>query len=194
MVERPWKLTHLGGTRDDAAGEAFDKVAKLLNLGYPGGPIVEKLAASAENLHPVPVALANSGKIEFSFSGPKTAVKSLARTLARERGEAPVGEICASFQKAAVDALVLKTELAVERHRPASIAVVGGVACNGALREAMRQLGERANVEVVIPAPSLCTDNAVMIAAAGANRYLDDPENPKWTGYMDMDADASWIP
>jgi N6-L-threonylcarbamoyladenine synthase len=191
LIQRIGELIHLGGTRDDAVGEAFDKVAKMLSLGYPGGPAVEKLAAEGSPIYDVPVAMASSGTLDFSFSGPKTAVKQIIK---RFTDDAPAKDICASFQRSAIKALTLKTGFAIEKYNPAAIAVVGGVARNGALREAMRKLGKEKNVEVVIPDPSLCTDNAVMIAAAGACGYLDDPLNPAFTDYLAMDADPSWMP
>ncbi|VAX20943.1 N(6)-L-threonylcarbamoyladenine synthase [hydrothermal vent metagenome] len=193
-VERIGELVHLGGTRDDAVGEAFDKVAKMLSLGYPGGPIVEKMAQQGEPVYDIPVAMANSGTLDFSFSGPKTAVKQLINKLEKEGSGPNVADICASFQRAAVDALVLKTSLAIEKHDPASILIVGGVASNGALRRAMSRLGEKRSVEVVFPRPELCTDNAVMIASAGACNFIDDPQNPEWRDYLALDADPSWMP
>jgi len=194
FVRATYDIVHLGGTRDDAAGEAFDKVAKMLGLGYPGGPEIERRAKEGEARFDIPVALADSGELDFSFSGPKTAVKNLLGKIEPERRAGAVNDLCASFQQAAVDALALKTRLAVGRHRPASVLVVGGVACNGALRAAMEKLGEDRGIEVVIPPPALCTDNALMIAVAGANAYLDNPGGPLWRDYLRMDANPSWIP
>ncbi len=194
LVETIGQLVHLGGTRDDAVGEAFDKVAKMLSLGYPGGPVVEKMAELGEPVYNIPVAMARADTLDFSFSGPKTAVKQLINKLEKE-GSGPISaNICASFQRAAVDALVLKTSLAIEKYNPASILIVGGVASNGALRRAMNRLGEERSVEVVFPDPMLCTDNAVMIASAGACDFLNDPQNRVFRDYLTLDADPSWMP
>ncbi|VAX18743.1 N(6)-L-threonylcarbamoyladenine synthase [hydrothermal vent metagenome] len=194
LVERIGELAHLGGTRDDAVGEAFDKVAKMLSLGYPGGPVVEKMAEQGAPVYNIPVAMANANTLDFSFSGPKTAVKQLIKKLEKEEGGLNTANICASFQRSAVDALVLKTGFAIEKHNPASILIVGGVASNGALRRAMSRLGEERSVDVVFPSPELCTDNAVMIASAGACSFLDDPQNRAWRDYLTLDADPSWMP
>ena len=193
LVTAPGKMERLGGTRDDAAGEAFDKVAKLMGLGYPGGPLVEKGARGHEAKFDIPVAMAKSQDLDFSFSGPKTAVKRLANEL-EKKGKIPTGSVLASFQKSVIDALLLKTKMALERYPVKSITVVGGVACNGPLREKVRDLGAKLGVEVVIPKPSLCSDNALMIAAAGAAEYLDDPDNPVFRSFNSLDADPSWTP
>jgi N6-L-threonylcarbamoyladenine synthase len=154
----------LGRTRDDAAGEAFDKVAKLLSLGYP-------------RAIPFPRAACSDGSLDFSFSGLKTAVvhhlKGYGPT--RRTGAAPgadeVRDICASFQEAAVDMLVERLMRAAQEIGVARLVVAGGVACNGALRRALRGEAEAEGFELYIPSPGLCTDNAAMIAAAGAVRY-----------------------
>ncbi|MGA2285263.1 MAG: tRNA (adenosine(37)-N6)-threonylcarbamoyltransferase complex transferase subunit TsaD [Dehalococcoidia bacterium] len=159
----------LGRTRDDAAGEAFDKVARLLDLGFPGGPAVEKAAAGvtaeARRRWRLPRALL-SGSYDFSFSGLKTAVLRLVH----ERGEEdlPRAEIAAAFQDAVVDVLVAKTVHAARDERVAEIVVSGGVAANGALRDALRR---RAPVPIHLPPPILCTDNAAMVAACGYFRF-----------------------
>lgn len=195
LVQKIGQMKRLGGTRDDAAGEVFDKVAKFLDLGYPGGPPVEKMAAKGEAKYKVPVAMARSNTPDFSFSGPKTAVKHLVQKLKDEHGDnLPVSDICASFQKSVVDALEIKTRVAIEQSRPASIALAGGVACNGALRERITKLGEELGLPVAIPEPWLCSDNATMIGVAGANLYLDNPESAEWMDYMEMDAKPGWLP
>jgi len=193
-MERFGKLARLGGTRDDAAGEAFDKVAKMLGLGYPGGPVIEKLADDGIDKFDIPVGMARSNTLDFSFSGVKTAVKYLVNNLRESEEEIPVNDVCASFQRSVIKALETKTRMAVRRYGPASIIVAGGVACNSALRESMYNLGEHEKVDVVIPPPRLCTDNAAMIAAAGANLFLDNPKDEKWADYLCMDADPSWMP
>ncbi|VAX14927.1 N(6)-L-threonylcarbamoyladenine synthase [hydrothermal vent metagenome] len=194
LVQKTGKMKRLGGTRDDAAGEVFDKVAKFLDLGYPGGPPVEKMSAKGEAKYRIPVAMAKSGTPEFSFSGPKTAVKHLIQKLKEENGNSlPIRDICASFQKSIIDALELKTQVAIKSSKPASIAVVGGVACNNALRERMTLLGERLGIPVIIPKPELCSDNATMIGTAGVTMYLDNPESGEWRDYLNMDAKPGWL-
>ncbi|HOV28982.1 MAG TPA: tRNA (adenosine(37)-N6)-threonylcarbamoyltransferase complex transferase subunit TsaD [Synergistales bacterium] len=158
----------LGCTRDDAAGEAYDKLAKVLGLGYPGGPAVDRLAAKGNpDAFPLPVPLAETSRVEFSFSGLKTASLNLIRQLERE-GPLPVEDICASFQKAVVEALLKKVELAVQLTGVRRIAVSGGVAANSGLR---RAFSGRKDWEVFIPPAILCTDNGVMVAAAAYHGY-----------------------
>ena len=168
----------LGRTRDDAAGEAFDKVAKLLNLGYPGGPLIEREAARGNpRAIPFPRAVCSDGSLDFSFSGLKTAVvhhlKGYGPTgrAGEAPGDAEVRDICASFQEAAVDMLVERLMRAAQEGGVGRLVVAGGVACNGALRRALKAEAEAEGFELYLPAPALCTDNAAMIAAAGAVRY-----------------------
>lgn len=158
----------LGRTRDDAAGEAFDKVARLLNLPYPGGPNVQKAAASGNpKAYPFPRADLG-GTLDFSFSGLKTAVL---RTMQKDP-DASVADVAASFQAAVVDVLVEKTMRAAERHGFTTVALGGGVAANGPLRTAMLAAGEEHGLRVIWPSPILCTDNAAMIAAAAYQRLM----------------------
>ncbi|MDH4184808.1 MAG: tRNA (adenosine(37)-N6)-threonylcarbamoyltransferase complex transferase subunit TsaD [Nitrospinota bacterium] len=195
LLSAPFNLQRLGGTRDDAAGEAFDKVARLLGLGYPGGPLIDKLAARGQAEFKLPVAMAGDDGLDFSFSGPKTAVKNLVNKLAAQGGgPLPVDNICASFQASVAEALYGKTRLAALRHRPKSLAVVGGVARNSAVRRIITSLGDELSIPVTIPDPWLCTDNAVMIAAAGSRRFLLDERNPVYRDFVALDALASWTP
>jgi N6-L-threonylcarbamoyladenine synthase len=195
LLKSPFTPLRLGGTRDDAAGEAFDKVARLLGLGYPGGPLIDAAAKNGKVTFDVPVGLERDGGLDFSFSGPKTAVKTIVRKLEEAGGlEGRVADVCASFQDAVARALFIKTKLAAERNRPASIAVVGGVAANSAVRATITRLGNQMGLPVTIPAPELCTDNAVMIAAAGARRFLIDGDNPAYRDFLEMDALPSWTP
>jgi len=155
------RYRRLGETADDAAGEAFDKVARLLGLGFPGGPAIERLAAGARPAPRLPRARL-ARPYDFSFSGLKTKVLRLVRG---EEGPAPPPpELAAAFQEAVVDALVTKAIAAARDHAAREIILVGGVAANGALRTA---LAERSPVRVRIPPPALCTDNGAMIAACG---------------------------
>lgn len=159
----------LGETKDDAVGEAYDKVAKLLGLGYPGGPVVDRLAGEGDpDSFSLPVPLGNSDEIAFSFSGLKTAVLWVLRKQEKEGTPVPVAHVCASFQKAAVASLLGKVRLAALRSGVRRVAVSGGVAANSALRNALKSLP---GVDVFLPPLSLCTDNAVMVAAAGYNVY-----------------------
>jgi N6-L-threonylcarbamoyladenine synthase len=160
----------LGQTRDDAAGEAFDKVAKLLGLDYPGGPAV---SAAAEQGDPraveLPRPMLHAPGCEFSFSGLKTAVALEVERRAGEGGlsEAQVADIAASFEAAAVDVLVTKARAALADQGLRRLAVVGGVAANRRLRDEIALAAGRDGFEVSVPPPDLCTDNAAMIAAAG---------------------------
>jgi N6-L-threonylcarbamoyladenine synthase len=174
FVPTPGKYKVLARTRDDAAGEAFDKVAKMMGLGYPGGPIIEKLAREG-NPRAVKFSMPRmgDGSADFSFSGLKTAVTKYVR----ESGLQPVRDgaeptqaikdLAASFQSVVVRSLVGTTERVAADYYPKTLIVAGGVACNGALREASRQAAERLGVPVYFPSPHLSTDNAAMIAAAG---------------------------
>ncbi len=164
----------LGRTRDDAAGEAYDKVAKLLGLGYPGGPIIDRLAQSgearaAEMVFTLPRM--DSYHLDFSFSGLKTAVlrfvreQKIAPLAADDEPTQVIRDLAASFQDKVVRSLVSRVKKAVERHRPRTLILAGGVACNSALRARMK--AEDFGAPVFYPTPILTTDNAAMIAAAG---------------------------
>jgi N6-L-threonylcarbamoyladenine synthase len=158
----------LGETRDDAVGEAFDKVARLLGLPYPGGPAVSAAAlqGSASALKFPRPLLARAG-FDFSYSGLKTAVALEVESRAALT-EQDIADIAASFEAAAVECLVVKAQRALEAEGLATLAVVGGVAANRRLREDMARAGERAGFRAIFPPGDLCTDNAAMIAAAGA--------------------------
>lgn len=162
----------LGRTRDDAAGEAFDKVSKLLGLGYPGGPLIDRLAKEGD---PKAVAFPRAylpGSMDFSFSGLKTAVMNHLRGLLKENpDEALKKDIAASFQAAVVDVLVRKTEWAIKKESIKRLTVAGGVAANSALREKMASMAEERGVALMIPPVKYCTDNAAMVALAGYHRF-----------------------
>jgi N6-L-threonylcarbamoyladenine synthase len=164
-VHNPRHFELLGETIDDAAGEAFDKVAKLLDLGYPGGPVVDKVAKEGDaKRFSFPRPLLHSGTLDFSFSGLKTAVGKVVRDIGLEklRGDRQlVADLCASFQEAVVEILLRKAGEALRQLGLQELAVVGGVACNSRLREAVREY--LSGVRVVFPPPILCTDNAAMI-------------------------------
>jgi N6-L-threonylcarbamoyladenine synthase len=194
-IEAPERYELLGRTRDDAAGEAYDKVAKLLGLGYPGGPIIDRLAQTgvAERAPLVfHVPQMRDDRLDFSFSGLKTAVLRYVREHSVEpvpAGTEPnqqVRDLAAGFQQAAVRSLHARLRSAVRRRRPSSILLAGGVACNTELRRKVAELGNREGVRVYQPAPILTTDNAAMIAAAGYPKLLRGERSP-----LDLTADPS---
>jgi N6-L-threonylcarbamoyladenine synthase len=163
----------IGRTVDDAAGEAFDKVAKMLGLAYPGGPEIEKAARAGDATRfDLPRSMPDSEN--FSFSGLKTAVRYLLPTL---KGDY-LSDLCASFQRAVIDVLVRKTITAAKKHAIGVVTVSGGVSCNGALRAQLKEACDRAALLFQAAAPRLCTDNAAMIAFAAAHRL----ESGGWSG------------
>lgn len=172
-------------TRDDAAGEAFDKVAKMLGLGYPGGPVVERIAANGDrNAVRFTKAKISDGRPDFSFSGLKTAVSRYLREneiVPLANDEAPskaISDLAASFQQAVVSALVGTMEKQAEELRPNTLIVAGGVACNLALRDEAAQAAKRIGIPVYFPSKHLSTDNAAMIAAAGYRRLARGESSP----------------
>ncbi len=182
LVETPGRYQLLSRTRDDAAGEAYDKVAKLLGLGYPGGPIVDRLARTGNDravrlpgtrlTHADRNAPHLKGDLDFSFSGLKTAVLRLVRER-QDRGplaEAEVADICASFQRVIVTTLVDRAFEAANRYAAKSIGVAGGVSANSRLRADVTRHGEQREMPTFLPSLALSTDNAAMIAAAGLRR------------------------
>lgn len=159
----------IGETRDDAAGEAYDKVARTLNLPYPGGPHIDRLAAEGSATLNLPRAWLEEGSYDFSFSGLKSAVINTVHN-AEQRGETIAPEdLAASFQESVIEVLVKKTERATAEYGVKQVLLAGGVAANKGLRAALEQaFSEKDGIELVIPPLSLCTDNAAMIAAAGS--------------------------
>lgn len=202
--------TVLGRTRDDAAGECYDKIAKMMHLGYPGGPIVDRFAqqGNAAGVH-FPRAMLDKDTFDFSFSGVKTAVRSHLLQSVDAQGASwfhddtfwPLpqstawtqerNDILASFQQAVVEVLVTKTLRAVLQTQAQAIVVVGGVACNSALRHEMRVAGERQQLPVFFPSPVLCTDNAAMIACAATYRYQTTPHTYHEHDYLTLDAQSN---
>ncbi|BAK46165.1 hypothetical protein CXIVA_01980 [Clostridium sp. SY8519] len=163
----------LGRTRDDAAGEAFDKVARAIGLGYPGGPKIEKAArqGNAEAI-PFPRAKVNDSPYDFSFSGVKSAVLNYINGCRMKKQEIVPEDIAASFQKAVVDVLIEHAIRGAREFGAEKLAIAGGVASNTALREGMRAACEENGIRFYHPSPVLCTDNAAMIGAAGYYEYL----------------------
>ena len=192
-VPEPGRYRVLARTRDDAAGEAYDKVAKMLGLGYPGGPIIERHAREGD---PRAVRFSlprmGDGLPDFSFSGLKTAVSKHVRETGLRpvaEGEEPsqaVKDLAASFQDVVIRSLVGTTARLAGEHRPRTLIVAGGVACNEALREAARELGRKIGVPTYFPSRHLSTDNAAMIAAAGTVKL-----RAGFSDGLDLDADVS---
>jgi N6-L-threonylcarbamoyladenine synthase len=186
LVPQPGEYRMIGRTRDDAAGEAYDKVAKLLGLGYPGGPIIDRLAQGGVGLdaitlpatrltHPDRNAPAREYRFDFSFSGLKTAVLRHVRARQAALGtdqlrDEDIRELAASFQSRVVDTLVKRTFAAARWHNAKAIGIAGGVSANSRLRDVARARGERAGVPVLVPSLHLSTDNAAMIAAAALRK------------------------
>ena len=165
----------LGRTRDDAAGEAFDKIARVLGLGYPGGPLIDKLAKEGNpEAVKFPRVRMDKNSLDFSFSGVKTAVINYLHKLEQNGEEYNKADIAASFQNAVTDVLCEHTIEAAIKKNSKIIALAGGVASNSALREKMTSEAKKRGIDVVYPEPVLCTDNAVMIACAGYYEYLDN--------------------
>ena len=203
LVEQPGRYRLLSRTRDDAAGEAYDKVAKLLGLGYPGGPVIDRLARGGNDraialpttrlTHPDRNAPQLKGDLDFSFSGLKTAVLRHVRSRQEARpGARPlftdgeVADICASFQRVVVAALVERTFAAARRHQAKSIGVAGGVSANSRLREEFAAHGQAREMPTFVPSVLLSTDNAAMIAAAGLRKLRAGA-----IASLDLNADAA---
>lgn len=172
IVKSYTDLEILGGTLDDAVGEAFDKVARVLSLPYPGGPNVEKLAESGKNVVPMPKMLKNNGGYNFSYSGLKTAVINYVHKEQQAGREYSREDVAASFQHAAVDIICDKAVLAAKENGIDTLAIGGGVAANGYLRNYLSEKCADKSIKLILPPKKLCTDNAAMIAAEGYVRYI----------------------
>lgn len=193
LVEGVGRHTLWGTTIDDALGEAFDKAAKLLGLGYPGGPEVERWAAKGdETRFALPRPLLREKRLDFSFSGLKTALRLAAESVAPV-SDTDIADLCASFQKAVTDIVAARSAAALERFGNAfpdvtpRFVVAGGVAANEAIGAALRAVAEQAGAELIVPPPALCTDNGAMVAWAGAERFalgatdgFDIAARPRW--------------
>ncbi len=183
----------LGQTRDDAAGECFDKVAKMMGLPYPGGPVIEKLAKTGNSTaHNFPRSFLQKGSLDFSFSGLKTSVKNFLKTrLNRDGVKLSDADIAACFQTAVTDVLVGKLLSACKQEGVCRAVITGGVASNGALRQRAEKELNRHSINVCFPKPIFCTDNAAMIAIAGYHRYKEEPVDLK--NAFELDAVASLV-
>jgi N6-L-threonylcarbamoyladenine synthase len=206
LVEEPGRYQILSRTRDDAAGEAYDKVAKLLGLGYPGGPIIDRLARSGDDravalpttrlTHADRNAPQLKGDLDFSFSGLKTAVlryvrarqSQVAQGLSPALSDKDVADVCASFQRVVVTSLIERLFDAARRHGARSVGVSGGVSANSRLRAALVERGEKRELPTFLPSLALSTDNAAMIAAAGLRRFRAGIVAP-----ADLNADAALL-
>jgi len=199
VVNEPGSYVRIGRTRDDAAGEAYDKVAKLLGLGYPGGPIVDKRARDGNDeaialpytrmTHADRNAPTVKGDLDFSFSGLKTAVLRHVRQRTengRTLGEAEINDICASFQRVVVHALLDRIFEAADRYDARSVGIAGGVSANARLRNDFIERASHIGLPAYVPALSLSTDNAAMIAAAGLRNFHAGKR-----ATLDLNADAS---
>ncbi len=178
----------IGETRDDAAGEAYDKVARMLSLPYPGGPQIDRLAAEGEATINFPRAWLEEGSYDFSFSGLKSSVINTIHNASQRGEELKSQDIAASFQSSVVDVLVSKTLRAAKEYKVKQVIVAGGVAANSGLRNALKATFADTEVPLLIPPLKLCTDNAAMIAAAGTIAY-EQGKRASW----DLNANPSLI-
>lgn len=176
----------LGGTLDDAAGEAFDKVARILSLPYPGGPHIEQLAREGKNTVPLPKMLKGNGGYDFSYSGLKTAVLNYCHTKEQRGEDLNKADVAASFQSAALDILVQKTVEGARERGVKTVTAGGGVVANGYLREKLKAACEKAGLKLILPEKRHCTDNAAMIAAEGLLQW-----NAGNFSKLDLNAEAS---
>ncbi len=174
MVEGYGKYRIIGRTRDDAAGEAFDKVARAIGLGYPGGPKIDRISKLGNGKAIMfPRAKVNESEYDFSFSGLKSAVLNYINGCEMKNEEIIQADVAASFQEAVVDVLVERSMHAVKEFQVKEFAIAGGVASNSALRKAMEEACKKEGVELFYPSPIFCTDNAAMIAVAGYYEFLE---------------------
>ncbi len=171
LMEGDYQFKVLGTTRDDAIGESFDKVARVLGLPYPGGPNVEKCALDGKPTYQLPKPMDND-ELDFSFSGLKSAVINLSHNEQQRGNEVRKNDLASSFQTVAFDQVIRKTKLAIERYDIKRVIVAGGVSASKALRADMEELCKEMKVDLTIPPMKYCTDNATMIAAAAYPQYL----------------------
>lgn len=171
LMEDDYKFKVIGKTLDDAAGECFDKVARVLGLPYPGGPNVEKLALEGEKTYDLPVPMTNNS-LDFSFSGLKSAVVNLNHNETQRGNEVRKADLARSFQDVAFEELVKKTKLAIEKYDIKRVIMAGGVSASKALRSEMQKMCDSLDVELSVPPIKYCTDNAAMIACAAYPKFI----------------------
>jgi N6-L-threonylcarbamoyladenine synthase len=172
FVNRSWHIEEIGHTVDDAAGEAFDKIARYLGLGYPGGPVIEKLSEKGDpDYIDLPRPMIDSGDFNFSFSGLKTSLIYRTKKEPKLMAEENIPGLVSSFQKSIVEVLTEKTIRACRRFNVSGVLVSGGVAANSRLREELQGKGRKNNLKILIPPVYLCTDNAAMVACLGYYKY-----------------------
>ena len=167
-----YKFNKIGSTLDDAVGECYDKVARVIGLEYPGGPKIDKLAQEGQDTYKLPIPLRDDS-YNFSFSGLKSAVINLAHNEEQRGNEIRKADLATSFQKVAIESITSKVRKAIIEKGIKNVIVAGGVAANNGLRTAMKELTDELNVELSIPPMKYCTDNGTMIAAAGYYAYKD---------------------
>ena len=172
LMKDHYKFEKLGGTLDDAIGECYDKVARVLGLEYPGGPKVDKLAHMGKPTYKLPIPM-NDDSYNFSFSGLKSAVINLNHNLKQRNEQLNKEDLATSFQNVAITEIINKTRKAIKEENIKTLIVAGGGAANQGLREEVTKLGKELGVDVTIPSMKYCTDNATMIAAAGYYAYKD---------------------
>ena len=172
LMEDDYKFKVLGTTKDDAIGECFDKVARVLDLPYPGGPNVEAYAKKGSATYELPKPMDND-ELDFSFSGLKSAVINLSHNEQQRGNEIRKYDLACSFQTVAIDQIIRKVKLAIEQNNIERVIVAGGVSANGYLREKMQELCDELNVSLSIPPLKYCTDNATMIACAAYPQFLN---------------------
>jgi len=186
--EKPFEYNILGNTLDDAVGECFDKIARYLGLGYPGGPIIEEYAAIGEEVYDLPKSFYKDDTFRFSYSGLKTATCLLAEKEQFDKDEKKMHNLCASFQKSAFLPLIKKLGLAIDKYNPNSIFLSGGVSANTFLRNKVNELAKKKKVALYLPKKGMSMDNAAMIAQA---TYFKAKYNTGETGY-DIKINPSW--
>jgi N6-L-threonylcarbamoyladenine synthase len=186
LMEEPLAYRLLGKTRDDAAGEALDKIAKFLGLGYPGGPVIEKLGKNGDpKAFPFAVPRTKDRSLDFSFSGLKTGALRLIRENGLAKDHARLPDFLASFEEIVARALVDQVRAAADQVQPRSLLLCGGVARNTRLRARFQDYARRAGLDAYVPSPKLCTDNAAMVGAAAIKRFAAHPGSA-----TDLDLDA----
>jgi N6-L-threonylcarbamoyladenine synthase len=192
-----WQFKKIGQTVDDAAGEAFDKVAKLLNLGYPGGPAVSATAEkfSIQNFQftkkiELPRPMIKADNFDFSFSGLKTAVLYAVKKMPSKEKEKRTAEVCWEFQEAAIEVLTTKTIKAAKKYGVKTVLLAGGVAANKRLRESLKAAAEQVGYDFLVPEFKLCTDNAAMVGLAAG--FLAKKQKVKLDNWKKIKADPNW--